>query len=197
MKVLVACEYSGRVRDAFIKRGHDAMSCDLLPTESPGPHYQGDVRDILGDGWDLMVAHPPCTYLCNPGVAWNARRPERWALTAIAEEFFMQLAQAKIKRTAIENPVGIMSTRWRKPDQVINPWQFGDEAHKPTCLWLSGLPPLTPTKIVGRGKFYIKSNGARMSVWSHRQSGTNKERRARIASTTFKGIAAAMAKQWG
>jgi hypothetical protein len=197
MKVLVACEYSGTVRDAFIARGHEAMSCDILPTDVPGPHYQGDVRDVLGQGWDLMVAHPPCTYLASMGIWWNHKRPERWPLTHEAAAFVQLLWDAPIERIAIENPIGYLNRNWQKPSQIIQPWQFGHEANKPTCLWLKNLPLLTHTKIVGKGAFYTKANGARMSVWSHKQSGTDKAKRAKIASTTFAGIAQAMADQWG
>lgn len=196
MRVLIACEYSGAVRDAFLRVGHYAMSCDLLPTDAPGPHYQGDVRDVLGDGWDLMVAHPPCTYLCGMGVWWNHKRPERWAQTFAARDFVDLLWNAPIPRIAIENPVGWLNKNWRKPEQTINPWQFGHEANKPTCLWLKNLPLLTPTKLVSKGVFYTKANGQRMSKWSHIASGT-RANRWKIAATTFPGIAQAMADQWG
>jgi hypothetical protein len=157
MRVLVACEYSGRVRDAFIAAGHDAMSCDLLPTEATGNHYCGDVRDVLGDGWDLMIAHPPCTYLTvaaewaykevqtkriKPGtLIGQARRDAREEAIA----FVMMLANAPIERIAIENPVGVLSTSWREPDQFIQPYEYGDDASKKTCLWLKNLPRLAPT----------------------------------------------------
>lgn len=146
MRVLVACEYSGRVRDAFIVAGHDAMSCDLMPTDAPGPHYQGDVLDVLDDGWDLMIAHPPCTYLCGSGLHWNKRRLERAQMTEDALAFVRLLLGAPVPRIALENPVGVISTRIRRPDQIIQPYQFGDDASKATCLWLKGLAPLTPTK---------------------------------------------------
>lgn len=196
MRVLVACECSGRVRDAFAALGHDAWSCDVQPSDTIGNHLQCDVLSVLNDGWDLMVAHPPCTYLCNMGVWWNHKRPERWAMTDEAVEFARRLFEANIKHKAIENPVGILSRKIGKPHQIVNPWQFGDESTKPTCLWLAKLPPLVPTKIVDKGRFYVKSNGARMSAWSHKCSGTNKEKRAKIAATTFPGIANAMARQW-
>ncbi len=141
MKVLVACEYSGRVRDAFLARGHDAMSCDLLPTDVPGPHYQGDVRDILHDGWDLLIAHPPCTYLTVAGLHWNKRDPARAALTEEALLFVRLLMDAPIKRIAVENPVSCISSRIRRPDQIIQPHDFGADASKKTCLWLKNLPP--------------------------------------------------------
>ena len=198
MRVLVACEFSGTVRRAFRERGHDAWSCDILPAEDSSPyHYQTDVRDVLGMGWDLMVAHPPCTYLASMGIWWNHKRPERWPLTYQAYKFVQLLAAAPIPKIAIENPVGYLNGHWRKPDQVVHPWQFGHEASKPTCLWLKGLPKLVPTKIVGKGEFYTKANGARMAKWSHITSGTRKEERAKIASRTFEGIAQAMADQWG
>jgi hypothetical protein len=196
VKVLIACEYSGTVRDAFRAAGHDAMSCDLLPTDVPGPHYQGDVQEILRDGWDLMIAHPPCTYLCGMGIWWNHKRPERWSETYAARDFVELLWSAPIDQIAIENPIGWLNKNWRKPQQVINPWQFGHEANKPTCLWLKNLPLLAPTKIVGKGEFYTKANGQRMSKWSHKESGT-RDARWKIAATTFPGIAAAMAAQWG
>jgi len=139
MRVLVACEYSGRVRDAFRLLGHDAMSCDLLPSEAPGPHYQGDVRDILNDGWDLMVAHPDCTYLCSSGLHWNRRVPGRDELTEEALDFVRLLMDAPIPRIAIENPVGRICTAIRKPDQFIQPYQFGHDASKKTGLWLKNL----------------------------------------------------------
>jgi hypothetical protein len=198
VRVLVACEFSGVVRRAFRALGHDAWSCDILPAEDESPyHYQCDVREVLTTRWDLMIAHPPCTYLAGMGIWWNHKRPERWPLTYAAKDFVLDLANAPIPRIAIENPIGYLNKNWRKPDQIVNPWQFGHEAHKPTCLWLKDLPKLTPTKIVDRGEFYTKANGARMSKWSHITSGTRKEDRARIASRTFEGIAQAMAEQWG
>jgi len=130
MKVLVACEYSGRVRNAFIKRGHEAMSCDLLPTDSPGPHYEGDVRDVIHDGWDLMIAHPPCTYLSVSGMHWTSRGLRDPKLTEDALNFVRMLMNAPIKRIAIENPVSVISSRIRQPDQIINPYEFGHDASK-------------------------------------------------------------------
>jgi hypothetical protein len=141
LKVLIACEYSGRVRDAFIAKGHDAMSCDLLPTDAPGPHYQGDVFDVVDYPWDLMIAHPPCTDLSVSGAAWFAKKRLVGQQQASAS-FFMRLAKLSIPRIAIENPVCIMSTLWRKPDQVIQPWMFGHMEQKATCLWLKNTPPL-------------------------------------------------------
>ena len=148
MRVLVACEYSGRVRDAFAARGHDAMSCDLLPTDVLGKHYQGDIFDVIHDGWDLMIAHPPCTYLCSFGLHWNKRIDGRQALTDEALEFVRRLLDAPIERIALENPIGCISSQIRKPDQTIQPYQFGHDASKSTCLWLKNLPALTPTKLI-------------------------------------------------
>lgn len=148
MRVLVACEYSGTVRDAFRALGHDAMSCDLLPTDRPGPHYQGDVFDAIGDGWDLMIAHPPCTYLCSSGLHWNKRYPERELKSSDALAFVEDLMGAPISRIAIENPIGRIGTAIRKADQIIQPYQFGHDASKQTALWLKGLPKLTPTQLV-------------------------------------------------
>lgn len=142
LRVLVACEYSGRVRDAFTRRGHYAMSCDLLPTDSPGEHYQGDVFDIIDMGWDLMIAHPPCTYLSVSGMHWTTRGLRDPKLTEDALEFVQRLMDAPIARKAIENPVSVISSRIRKPDQIIQPWWFGSDASKKTCLWLQNLPPL-------------------------------------------------------
>jgi hypothetical protein len=181
MKVLVACEFSGVVRDAFARAGHDAVSCDLLPTESPGLHIQGDVLEVLGDGWDLMIAHPPCTYLAVSGARWfKMRNREQYE----AFKFFMKLAEAPIPKICIENPVSVMSTLWRKPDQIIQPWQFGHGETKKTCLWLKGLPKLEPTNIVaGRyGRIHKMAPSPN---------------RGKLRSVTYKGIAEAMAKQWG
>lgn len=196
MKVLVACEYSGRVRDAFLALGHDATCCDLLDTEAPGPHYQGDVRDIIGDGWDLMIAHPPCTYLCASGLHWNKRRPERAQKTEEALEFVRFLLEAPIEYIALENPIGCIGTRIRPADQIIQPWWFGDNASKATCLWLNNLPQLRPTKLV-EGRLV---NGKRR--WANQtDSGQNRlgpsEDRWKQRSETYMGIAKAMAEQWG
>ena len=196
MKVLVACEYSGRVRDAFIARGHDALSCDLLPTDAPGPHYQGDVMDIIGDGWDLMVAHPPCTYLSVSGMHWTTRGLRDPRLTEDALEFVRQLMAAPIERIAIENPISVISSRIRKPDQIITPYQFGHDASKKTCLWLKNLPPLRSTSYV---EPRIVNERPR---WGNQtDSGQNKltpsADRWKVRSETFQGIADAMANQWG
>jgi len=196
VRVLIACEYSGAVRDAFRARGHDAMSCDLLPTDVDGPHYQGDVFDVIGDGWDLMVAHPPCTYLSSSGLHWNGRVEGRAAKTEDALAFVRALLDAPIPRIAIENPVGCIGTRIRKADQTIQPHQFGDDASKATCLWLKGLPLLTPTdRVPGR-----MVNGK--PRWANQtDSGQNRlapsADRWKLRSATFPGIAAAMADQWG
>jgi len=193
MRVLVACEYSGTVRDAFREAGHDAMSCDLLDTDVPGPHYQGDVRDLLGESWDLMLAFPPCTHLAVSGARWFAAKREDGRQQA-GIDFFMTLANADIPRIAIENPVGIMSTQWRKPDQIIQPWEHGHEATKGTCLWLKGLPKLTPTRIVGKGARHITKSGRSLPKWYNLPPS---EDRWKVRSATFQGIADAMAQQWG
>jgi site-specific DNA-cytosine methylase len=191
MRVLIACEYSGAVRDAFRARGHDALSCDLLPSEAPGPHYQGDVRDILGDGWDLMIAHPPCTHLAVSGARWFK---DKQAEQAEALAFVRLLLAAPIPRIALENPVSVISSRIRKPDQVIQPWQFGHEATKTTCLWLKGLPHLTPTNIVGKGARHVTKSGKSLPQWYNLPPSAD---RWKIRSATFQGIADAMAEQWG
>jgi len=247
-RVLVACEFSGRVRDAFSVLGIEAWSCDFLPSDKPGLHYQGDVRDVLdgfvpvrhqcecdpdGDGWcklterdtgiclclgptqdgveytlrngvlfgrpesrpnwDLMIAHPPCTYLCSSGLHWNKRVPGRVAKTEDALDFVRFLMNAPIHRIAIENPVGCISSRIRKPDQIIQPWMFGHPESKSTCLWLKNLPKLVPTKVVTK-----PSNGR----WENQTpSGQNKlgpsDKRWKIRSETYEGIAQAFADQWG
>ena len=181
MRVLVACEYSGKVRDAFLSRGHDAMSCDLLPTDAPGPHFRGDVRDVIEDGWDLMIAHPPCTHLCSSGARWwPAKKNEQRE----AIQFFKYLMDAPILRISIENPVGIINTVIRPPDQIIQPWQFGHGEVKTTCLWLKGLHKLKPTKYV---------EGREQRMWRLPPSAD----RWKIRSETYQGIADAMAEQWG
>ena len=195
MKVLVACEFSGTVRDAFLRLGHDAMSCDLLPSESPGPHYQGDVRDILGNGWDLMIAHPPCTYLSVSGMHWTTRGFRDPKLTEDALEFVRALMAAPIKQIAIENPVSVISTKIRKPDQVVSPWQFGHDASKKTCLWLIGLPYLEPTQIIEPRLAGGKKRWANQTDSGQNRLGPSHDR-WKIRSTTCKGLAAAMATQW-
>ena len=184
MRVLVACEFSGIVRDAFLALGHEAMSCDLLPTEAPGPHYQGDVRDVLDYPWDLMVAHPPCDHLTVSGARWFADKRMDGRQQAGAS-FVMRLArQDHIPRIAIENPVGILSSLWRKPDQIIQPWQFGHGETKGTCLWLKGLAPLEATRVVEGREARVHRMAPGPDRWKER-------------SRTFAGIAAAMAEQWG
>jgi hypothetical protein len=196
MRVLIACEFSGTVRNAFENRGHDAWSCDLLPSNTIGNHYQGDVRDILNDEWDLMIAHPPCTYLCSSGLHWNKRRPERVSLTEEALDFVRLLLNAPIPRIALENPVGCISTRVRPYDQAIQPYEYGHNASKKTCLWLKNLPPLRPTQFIEPRMV----NGR--PRWNNQtDSGQNRlppsEDRWAIRSETYQGIAEAMAAQWG
>jgi hypothetical protein len=190
VRVLIACEFSGIVRDAFARRGHDAWSCDLLANERDGQHIQGDVLGIIGDGWDLMIAHPPCTYLAVSGARWFAGRQRE---QAAALGFVRALLDAPVARIALENPISIISTRIRKPDQIVQPWQFGDDASKATCLWIKGLPRLLPTNILPGGK------GARRA--NQTPSGQNRlgpsPRRAVERARTYPGIASAMADQWG
>jgi len=195
MRILVACEYSGAVRDAFLKRGHDAWSCDLLPTDKTGPHITGDVLEVVGEGWDLMVAHPPCTYLCNSGVCHLHKSTDRWLDLFKAADFFKSLLNADIPRIAVENPIQHKYARQLigpKQTQVIQPWMFGHAEQKATCLWLKGLPQLKETN----------------NVKKEMEGLTNKERqrmhflppskdRWKIRSTTYQGIAEAMAQQWG
>ena len=183
MKVLIACEYSGAVRDAFLAKGHEAMSCDLLPTDVPGPHYQGDVRDVLDYGWDLMIAHPPCTHLSVSGARhFEAKRMD--GRQQVGVSFVRMLAKADIPRIAIENPVSVLSSLWRKPDQIIQPWQFGHGETKATCLWLKGLPLLRPTNVVDGREARI-----------HRMPPSDD--RWKLRSATYPGIAQAFADQWG
>ncbi|MBF86300.1 MAG: hypothetical protein CL489_17740 [Acidobacteria bacterium] len=199
MKILVACEFSGKVRDAFIAQGHDAMSCDFLPSEGVhrDRHYQGSVLTLMpSKAWDMLIAFPPCTYLCSSGLHWNKRVEGRQAKTDDALKFVSTLLNADIPMIALENPIGCISTQIRKPDQMIQPYEFGDDASKRTCLWLKGLPKLEPTeRISGR-----MVNGKER--WSNQtDSGQNKlapsETRAKERSTTYDGIANAMANQWG
>ena len=182
MKVLVACEYSGKVRDAFIKLGHNAVSCDLLPTDAPGPHYQGDVFDIIADGWDLMIAHPPCTHLAVSGARHFAHK-QASGVQQEALQFVERLLNAPIERIALENPISIISSKIRKPNQIIQPWQFGHGETKATCLWLKNLPLLTPTNIVEGREARIHKMPPSADRWKKR-------------SETYQGIADAMAIQW-
>ena len=194
MKVLIACEYSGRVRDAFIRNGHDAMSCDILPTDAEGPHYEGDVFDILNDGWDLMVAHPPCTYMANSGAKHlyiggnksNGRNEDRWEKMREGADFFKRLLDADIPKICLENPIMVghaKSIIGVGQSQVIQPWQFGHGEIKATCLWLKGLPKLQPTDIVEGREARIHKMPPGADRWKKR-------------SLTFQGIADAMGDQW-
>jgi hypothetical protein len=204
MRILVACEFSGTVRDAFIKAGHNAISCDIEPCDKPGPHIQDDVLNVIKfpNTWDMMIAHPPCTYLTVTGNKWfkpeyKDRFPTREQDRKDAIAFFMALMNANIPKIAIENPIGIMSTTFRKPDQIIQPWQFGHEASKSTCLWLKDLPLLKPTNIVGKGEFVTYKSGKRTAKWYADAACHDAKTRAKIRNTTFQGIADAMAQQWG
>lgn len=196
MRVLIACEFSGVVREAFATRGHYAVSCDLLPTEIPGNHYEGDVRDIIDHDWDLMIAHPPCQYLSVSGQHWNKRRPERQVLTDGALDFVRTLLSANIRRIVLENPIGIISTQIRKPDQIIQPYEFGHDASKRTCLWLKNVPLLRPTQYV-----MPRMVGGKPRWGNQTDSGQNRlgpsEHRWKDRSRTYQGIADAMAEQWG
>lgn len=183
MRVLVACEYSGTVREAFKALGHDAMSCDLLPTEKPGFHYQGSVLDVLSDGWDLMIAHPPCTHLAVSGARYFAEKKAN-GLQDEALDFVRLLLKAPIRHIALENPVSIISSQIRKPDQIVQPWMFGHGETKATCLWLKNLPKLVPTDVVEGREARIHKMPPSPDRWKDR-------------SRTFPGIANAMAEQWG
>ena len=180
MRVLIACEFSGIVREAFKKKGHDAWSCDLLPTDILGQHIQGDILDILNDGWDLMIAHPPCTHLAVSGARWFKDKKKE---QVEALGFVQTLLDAPIKKTALENPISVISTKIRKPDQIIQPWQFGHGETKATCLWLKNLPKLEPTKIVSGREARVHKMPPGPNRWKER-------------SRTFQGIADAMANQW-
>jgi site-specific DNA-cytosine methylase len=181
MKILIACEFSGIVRDAFASLGHDVLSCDLLPTEKPGAHYRGDVMDIIDNGWDMMIAHPPCTHLAVSGARWfKDKKIEQ----AAALDFVRQLMAANIERICIENPISIISSKIRKPDQIIHPWMFGHGETKATCLWLKNLPPLTPTDIVEGREAKVHKMPPSADRW-------------KLRSKTYEGIAKAMAQQWG
>ena len=212
MKILIACEESGTVRDAFVAKGHDVMSCDVLPSRTKGPHYRGDVFDIINDGWDMMIAHPPCTYLTVTGNKWfhhpedkhlpveerrpHPRFPDRQRQKQEAFKFFMALVDVPIDKIAIENPVGVVSTLWRKPDQYVHPYYFGDPHSKKTGLWLKGLPLLEPTKMV-EPEWYIYKDGRRDPLWHVETLRLPPEERTKARSKTFQGMASAMAEQWG
>ena len=195
MRVLVACESSGVVRDAFTRAGHIAWSCDLLDSQAPGMHHKGDVLELIGEGWDLMIAHPPCTYLCASGMHWTTRGKRDPQLTEDALDFVWRLMDAPIERIAIENPVGCISTRIRKADQYIQPYQFGHDASKRTGLWLKNLPLLKPTKIVPP-----RIVNERKRWGNQTDSGQNRlppsPDRWKVRSQTYEGIASAMAQQW-
>ena len=204
MRILVACEESQAVTKAFRELGHEAYSCDLLPCSGGHTewHYQQDVFEVINQGWDMMIAFPPCTDLATSG----ARHFERKRADGSQQKsikFFMDLVNAPIEKIALENPIGIMSTEWRKPNQIIQPWQFGDKAQKSTCLWLKNLPELKPTDIVEKGEFFEftskKGEKKRMPMWYYKalQDAKTPEQRRTLRSKTFKGIAKAMAEQWG
>jgi len=193
MRVLVACEESQAVCIEFRKKGHEAFSCDIQECSGGHPewHIKGDVLQVLNEGWDMMIAFPPCTHLAVSGARhFEEKRKDGRQQEGVA--FFMKFVEAPIKHKAIENPIGIMSNLYRKPDQIIQPWMFGDEFQKSTCLWLFNLPLLRPTDIVGKGEFVEFESGKRMSKWYAESFGDGKER-----SKTFPGIAKAMADQWG
>lgn len=181
MKVLVACEFSGRVRDAFIRKGHEAISCDLLPSDTNGPHYQGDVSDIIDNGWDMMIAHPPCTHLAVSGARWFKHKREQQEQ---ALDFVTLLLFNNIPKICVENPISIISTVICKPSQIIQPWQFGHGETKATCLWLKNLPCLVPTNIVDGRENRVHKEPPSPDRWKKR-------------SITYQGIADAMADQWG
>lgn len=190
MRILIACEYSGRVREAFRKLGHDAWSCDLLPADDNSLfHIQGDVLDYLTDGWDMMIAHPPCTYLASSGLHWNGRIAGRDKLTDEALIFIRALLNAPIEMIAVENPIGRISTAIRKPSQIIQPWMFGDDASKSTCLWLKNLPLLLPTDIIQKKRYANQTTSGQNNL-------APSKNRWKLRSTTYQGIAYAMAAQW-
>lgn len=183
MRILIACEFSGTVRDAFKERGHDAWSCDLLPTDRPGNHIHGDVREVLTEEWDMIIAHPPCTHLAVSGSRWFKDKREDGSQQA-AIDFFLLFAKHPCKKKVIENPICIMSSVYRKPDQIIQPWMFGHGETKATCLWLYGVPKLTPTDVVEGREARIHKLPPTPDRWKKR-------------SVTYSGIAKAMAQQWG
>lgn len=193
MRILIACEYSGRVREAFRKLGHDAWSCDLLPADDNSPyHIQGDVLEVLNNGWDMMIAHPPCTYLSNSGVQYLHSRDGRWELMREGAKFFRALLDAPIPLKAIENPIMhkyAVEIIGRRQDQVVHPWMFGEDASKGTCLWLVGLPKLVPTQIIKKRRYANQTPGG------HNKFGPSPDR-WKLRSLTFQGIADAMAEQW-
>lgn len=200
MKILIACEYSATVREAFHTRGHDAWSCDLLPTDVPGQHYQCDVRDVLANDWDLVIAHPPCQHIAVSGARYFKQK-QADGRQQQGIDFFMLFTRLSC-RWCIENPVGIMSRVYRKPDQIIQPHEFGHPESKKTCLWLNGLPKLTPTSICQPPRYSVGENGRQLPRWDNQTaSGQNSlspsQDRSQIRSKTYQGIAEAMAEQWG
>lgn len=196
MRVLVACEFSGKVRDAFTKAGHDATSCDMEPSRTEGKHHQGDVRELLTQKWDLMIAFPPCTHLAASGARHFAQKRKDGKQQA-AIDFFLAIAHADIPKIAIENPIGIMLYHYKKHSQIIHPWQFGHSVSKSTCLWLKNLPLLRPTNVVDKGEFVELPDGKRMSKWYYESSKLKAKERTQMRNTTFQGVADAMAAQWG
>ena len=210
MKVLVACEESQAVTKAFREKGHEAFSCDILPCSGGHPewHYQQDVFEVIDKGWDMMIAHPPCTFLAVSGARWlynkdGSKNEERWRNQAEALDFVQRLMDAPINKIAIENPISVISSQIRKPDQIVHPWMFGDKASKSTCFWLKNLPLLEPTNIVEKGEFvdFISKKGVKKKQpkWyfdALKQAKTTAERRT-LRSKTFPGIAQAIANQWG
>ena len=194
MKVLVACEYSGIVRDAFTAKGHNAWSCDILPTESKGNHIQDDVLKHLDKGWDLMIAHPPCTHLAVSGARWFTEGKKPWSLQEEALDFVRKLLDAPINKIALENPVSVISTKIRKPNQIIQPFQYGHDVTKKTCLWLKNLPNLKPTKIVKPDIVLV--NGKKMSRMHYESFKLPSKERSKVRSKFYTGIAEAMADQW-
>tara|TARA_R100000149_G_C5776852_1_gene74625 strand:+ start:10 stop:597 length:588 start_codon:yes stop_codon:yes gene_type:complete len=195
MKILIACEYSGIVRDAFAKRGHNAWSCDILPTESLGNHLQGDVLEHLDKDWDMMIAHPPCTHLAVSGARWFTEGKKPWSLQEEALSFVRTLLNAPIDKIALENPVSVISTKIKKPNQIIQPFEYGHDVTKKTCLWLKNLPNLKPTKIVKPDIVLV--NGKKMSRMHYESFKLPPKERGKVRSKFYTGIAEAMAEQWG
>ncbi|BAQ84482.1 putative DNA methylase [uncultured Mediterranean phage uvMED] len=195
MRILVACEASGTVRDAFIAKDHEAVSCDILPSEVGGPHIQGDVLEVIDQDWDMMIAHPPCTYLSSSGMHWTTRGLRDPELTEDALAFVRKLLDADIEKIAVENPVGAISTRIRKPDQYIHPYQFGDDASKKTGLWLKGLPCLIPTNYIEPRMVGGKPRWSNQTDSGQNRLGPSQDR-WKQRSKTYQGIALAMANQW-
>jgi len=204
LRVLVGCEYSGTVRDAFLALGHDAMSCDLLPSDVGGPHYQGDIFDVIDDGWDIGIFHPPCTYLANSGVSWlyrgtdaalNGSKNKRWTQMREGAEFFKKLLESDIPRIAVENPIPhkyAIDIIGRKYDQIVQPWMFGHTERKATCFWLKGLPKLVPTNNVKAAMLKLPKREQQRLHYLPPSAD-----RWKLRSKTFEGIAKAMAEQWG